>query len=448
VKHLLARALYSAVMRALLPLALLRLWWRGRAEPLYRHAWAQRLGLYGPGQRCPQAGSIWIHAVSLGETHAAAALIEALRAAQPDVHLLLTHGTATGWAAGQALSNQQGDAQTWLPLDTPGCVRRFLRHFQPAVGVLMETEVWPNLVLGAREQGVPMVLANARLSEQSQRQGQRLAMLFHPVMAAFSAVLAQSHADAQRLRAQGAARVQVCGHLKFDVRVNETLLKQGQGLREQLNQPVVMFAASREGEEAPLLDAWAGSAAQAAGMRLLIVPRHPQRFDEVEALIQARGWRLSRRSTWVETDWASLTDQHEADVWLGDSLGEMPLYYGLSQVALLGGSFAPLGGQNLIEAAACACPVIMGQHTFNFMQAAQWSEAAGAACRVTDLHAAVQQAYDWIQTGTIEDARQRASRFLEPHRGAAGVMAKVILELGRSENGPLSEVSSSRFAGP
>ncbi len=413
-------------MQLLLPLALLRLWWRGRAEPLYRHACLQRLGFYGLHPQRPQVGSIWVHAVSLGETHAAVPLIEALRAAKPDLRLLLTHGTATGWAAGQSLL-KPGDLQTWLPLDTPGCVRRFLRHFQPAVGVLMETEVWPNVVLCACEQGVPMVLANARLSEQSQRRGERLAVLFRPVMTAFAAVLAQSEADAQRLRAQGAACAQVSGHLKFDVRVNQVLLKQGQVLRDKLSQPVVMFAASREGEEAPLLDAWSGSAAQAAGMRLLIVPRHPQRFDEVAALIEQRAWRLSRRSAWPSLD--LLPDLNETDVWLGDSLGEMPFYYGLSQVALLGGSFAPLGGQNLIEAAACACPVIMGPHTFNFMQAAQWSEAAGAACRVADLRAAVQQAHDWIQTKATTQACRHASTFLEPHRGASSGMAKVILEL-------------------
>jgi 3-deoxy-D-manno-octulosonic-acid transferase len=430
-KHGWALAVYSAVMRVLLPLMLLRVWWRGRAEPLYRHAWAQRLGFYGAPQKPAQTGWMWIHAVSLGETHAAAPLIEALRAAEPSVRLLLTHGTATGWAAGQALL-KAGDVQTWLPYDTPGCVRRFLRHFEPAVGVLMETEVWPNLVLGAQRFEVPVVLANARLSAKSQRRGQQLSVLFRPVMASFSAVLAQSAADAQRLQDSGAFNAEVSGHLKFDVRVNETLLKQGQTLRAQLHKPVVMLAASREREEVMLLDAWMGSAAQTAGMRLLIVPRHPQRFDEVAACIQARGWRLWRRSIGLGPDVVApemvmTAAMREADVWLGDSMGEMALYYGLADVALLGGSFAPLGGQNLIEAAACACPVVMGPHTFNFMQAAQWSEAAGAARRVANMPAALELASAWIQSGEIEAAGRHAQGFLAPHRGAAATMAKAIL---------------------
>jgi 3-deoxy-D-manno-octulosonic-acid transferase len=437
IKFFLARKLYSMLMRALLPFALLRLWWRGRAEPLYRLAWARRLGLfYGSDQAQQKTDLIWIHAVSLGETHAAAPLIDALRASKPEMRLLLTHGTATGWAAGHALL-APGDIQTWLPLDTPGGVRRFLRRFKPAVGVLMETEVWPNLVLCAHELGVPMVLANARLSQHSQRRGQKLAVLFGPVMASFAAVLAQTQADAQRLSTQGAVNVEVAGHLKFDVQVNQTLRNQGKTWGQQLAHPVVMFAASREGEEALLLDAWRGSAAQQQGTRLLIVPRHPQRFDEVAALIQARGWRFSRRSSWGgvahSTPWPAelLAELQNADVYLGDTMGEMPLYYGMAQVALLGGSFAPFGGQNLIEAVAYNCPVIMGPHTYNFMQAAELAQAAGAAWRVADLPAAVDQLHAGMQSGAIKQAQLATQGFLEPHRGAAVQMAQVVLQVAR-----------------
>ena len=208
-----SRSAYSLLLRLATPLYLARLWWRSRREPLYRSHWAERLGGV---DAAPAQGRVWLHAVSLGETRAAAALIHALRRQRPGLRLLLTHGTATGREAGAALL-APGDAQAWLPYDTPGAVRRFLRHHQPALGVVMETEIWPNLLHAAQQAGVPMVLANARLSERSRAKGERLAALLHPALARFAAVLAQSEADAQRLRASGSSVVQVMGNLKFDV---------------------------------------------------------------------------------------------------------------------------------------------------------------------------------------------------------------------------------------
>jgi len=417
----LARRAYSHLLRLLTPVYVLRLWWRGRAEPLYHHAIGERLGNY---RGLPKAGALWVHAVSLGETRAAAVLIDALRRQQPTLHLLLTHSTATGREAGQALL-REGDAQAWLPYDTPGVVRRFFTQFRPAVGVLMETEIWPNLLHAARVAGVPMVLANARLSARSYRKGQRLAAVMYPAAASLTLVLAQTEDDAARLRDSGAREVLVCGNLKFDIAPDETLLARGRTWRTQLARSVVLAAVTREGEEAMLLAAWAQLPAAGRPL-LLIVPRHPQRFDEVVSLVQSAGLVPARRSQWTDVpDDAACA----ADVWIGDSMGEMPLYYAAADVALLGGSFAPLGGQNLIEAAACACPVVMGPHTFNFAEAAELSLAAGASLRVADMAEGVSRAMALARNGEREAFARRAVAFAAQHRGAARRMAQRIAPL-------------------
>ncbi len=427
-----ALRVYGAVMTLLLPVMLLRLWWRGRAEPLYRAALGERLGLGPPPER---VGRLWIHAVSLGETRASAALVEALRARRPGLQLLLTHGTATGRAAGAALL-QPGDVQAWLPWDSPGAVRRFLARHRPAIGVLMETEVWPALLDAARQQGVPMLLANARLSARSLRRGERMAALMRPALQGLQQVLAQTDGDAERLRALGAGGVQVHGNLKFDMAPDPLLLARGRAWRAALGRPVVLASSTREGEEATLLSHWAAAAASHARRGgqvplLLVVPRHPQRFDEVAALCLAAGLHLARRSAWTGQDLppaAALA----AEAWLGDSLGELPLYYAFADVALLGGSFAPLGGQNLIEAAACGCPLWMGPSTFNFDEAAAGAEAAGAASRASDLPAAIDGALQLLADPPRRQAQaERALQFAAAHRGAAGRMADAILAAWR-----------------
>ncbi len=414
-------------MRAALPLVFARYAWRARREPAYGAHWRERLGYPSVDAAGPvPPGRLWLHAVSLGETRAAAALVNALRARHPGLRLLLTHGTATGRAAGLDLL-RAGDAQVWLPLDTPGAVRRFLRTQQPALGVLMETEVWPNLLHAAQAAGVPLVLANARLSARSQAKGQRLAALLHPAMASFTAVLAQTESDAQRLRASGAQAgvVQVMGNLKFDMALPPALLAQGQAWRRALGRPVVLMSSSREGEEAPLLAAWL--ALPSPRPLLLLVPRHPQRFDAVATLVAAVGLTLQRRSAWgSDAGVQPPADAAAADVILGDSLGEMPLYYAAADVALLGGSFAPLGGQNLIEAAACGCPLLMGPHTYNFAQAADLSLAAGAAERLPDITAAVARAVALCASPQRALMGQRALAFAAQHRGAAARMAVAV----------------------
>jgi 3-deoxy-D-manno-octulosonic-acid transferase len=362
-----------------------------------------------------------VHAVSLGETRAAATLIEALRTHRPGTRLLLTCSTATGWEAGKHLL-RPGDLHAWFPYDTPGAVRRFLRRFRPGVGVLMETEIWPMLLHEARAARVPMVLANARLSERSQRRGARFDLLMRPAAGALTLVLAQTQADARRLGEAGAGRVQVAGNLKFDMSPSPKLLARGVEWRQLLQRPVVLAASTREGEEGPLLAAW--SALTSPRPLLLLVPRHPQRFDEVAAAVAASGQRLHRRSQWKDLP---PPEAAAADVWLGDSMGEMPLYYAAADVALLGGSFEPHGGQNLIEAAACGCPVVMGPHTFNFAEAAELALAARAGLRVKDIHDGVAQAASLAVDGRRNAWVERAFAFAASHRGATERMAQQIL---------------------
>ena len=415
-----ARAAYSLLLRIGLPIYLLRVLWRGRAEPLYATVIGERIGRY---RHAVAPGALWIHAVSLGETRAAAPLIVALRQARPGLRLLLTHGTATGRAAGRELL-RDGDLQAWLPWDTPGGTRRFLGHFAPAAGVLMETEIWPNVLAESRAWVLPVMLANARLSERSRRRGQRVDALLRPAFSSLAAAFAQTEADAARLREAGVGEVVVAGNLKFDLAPEASLIERGRRWKASLGaRPVVLAAVTREGEEASLLAAC--RALTAARPLLVVVPRHPQRFEAVAALIAEAGFGLSRRSAWGDSP---PRDAGAADVWLGDSMREMPIWYALADVALLGGSFEPLGGQNLIEAAACGCPVVMGPHTFNFADAAELALAAGAAIRVATLEEGVARALALV--GQDDERRQRGAAglaFAAAHRGAAARMVEAIL---------------------
>jgi 3-deoxy-D-manno-octulosonic-acid transferase len=413
------RQIYSAAMWAMQPLLRRKLARRGQDEPGYLEAIEERFGHYTqPAARVRDL--VWVHAVSLGETRAAAVLLNALRQAYPSVRIVLTHGTATGRAQGRSLL-KEGDVQVWQPWDTPQIVAKFLNHFKPRLGIVLETELWPNWVAQCQRAGVPLVQVNARMSEKSMRQAQRLAWLSRPAYQGLTAVLAQTEGDAQRLQALGAPVQGVLGNLKFDAQPDGIQLAQALVWKQSLPRPVVMLTSSREGEEAMWLDTLqamqASGHAVATQVQWLVVPRHPQRFDEVARLLTERGWQVSRRSQWINGP----AETPEAQtVWLGDSLGEMALYYGLADAALLGGSFAPLGGQNLIEATACGCPVVMGPHTFNFAEASQLAEEAGAAIRVADMAQAVTTALQMVNFGPDENAHvQACMEFSKAHRGAA-----------------------------
>ena len=426
-----ALKIYSVAMWALQPLLRRKLQRRGREEAGYLQAIEERFGHYT--QAPNEGGFVWVHAVSLGETRAAAVLLQALRAVQPGIRILLTHGTATGRAQGVSLL-QEGDVQVWQPWDTPAAVQRFLTQFKPRVGIILETELWPNWVAQCNKAHVPLVLVNARMSEKSMHQAQRLSWLSRPAYQGLSAVLAQTQADAERLQSLGAKVDAVLGNLKFDAKPDATQLALAKTWKQKLHRPVVLFTSSREGEEAmwldtlqALKDAPRDHQDHIHAVHWLVVPRHPQRFDEVAALIKERGWKVSRRSQWTDGPDADSPDDANT-IWLGDSLGEMALYYGLSDAALLGGSFAPLGGQNLIESTACGCPVIMGPHTFNFAEAAQLAEEAGAALRVQDMAQAVTTALQMVRFGPDENAHvQACMAFSQAHRGAAQRTAQALL---------------------
>ncbi len=415
--------IYGLLWRLILPFALLRLWWRGRAEPLYRRHWAERLGWFnGKSASATTTGPrVWVHAVSLGETRAAAPLIEALREKLPQMRLLLTHMTATGRAAGVELL-QPGDVQVWLPYDLPGPMRRFLRRFQPRAAVLMETEVWPNLAEQCRAAGVPVLLANARLSARSASRWQRWPSLARVAWGGLFAA-AQTPEDARRIQALGAAQATSLGNLKFDMRPDPALMQLGEQWKAAAARPVLLLASTREqggqSEEALLLATLPLALAQRA--LLVWVPRHPQRFDAVAQLLAGQGHAVQRRSMGAPTA--------ETAVWLGDSLGEMAAYYAMADAAFIGGSLLPLGGQNLIEACACGCPVVLGPSQFNFAAAAQSAIDGGAALRAADAAQVWAAFAHWLDDPTLrQQASQSARAFAAAHQGAAQRQADWIVE--------------------
>ncbi|MEO8536436.1 MAG: 3-deoxy-D-manno-octulosonic acid transferase, partial [Betaproteobacteria bacterium] len=275
------RHVYTLLWLVALPLMPLRLWWRGRREPGYRTFVGERFGVYRSPVDPSQTGLVWIHAVSLGETRAVAPLIERLRREMPDQRILLTHMTATGREAGRALYGTEV-VQAWLPYDVPFAVRGFLAHFRPRAGLLVETELWPNVVAESSRAGVALFLVNARLSERSARRYARITSLSAPMFRALKGTAAQSDADARRLADAGAIRVAVTGNLKFDVAVPAAERQRGRELRAQFGaaRPVLLLASTRDGEEALLLDAYARSRdILPKSLLLVVVPRHPQRFD-------------------------------------------------------------------------------------------------------------------------------------------------------------------------
>lgn len=406
----LARALYTALGVAVIPFLPLRLWWRGRREPTYRHAIGERFGRYE--STAVNAPLLWVHAVSVGETRAALPLVQRLQSEYPRASVLLTHMTATGRQTGRSLFGD-GVAQAWLPYDLPFAVRAFFDHFQPVAGFLMETEVWPNMVAQAQAIGLPLFLINARMSRRSARGYAHVPSLTRPLFARLAGVAAQSPDDAARLTALGAPAPVVTGNIKFDIAVPAEARTLGHQLRIRFGatRPVWVAASTRDGEEALILDALAQTPLPRDTV-LVIVPRHPQRFAEVAALLAARGVPYVRRSD----------DRHvpaDIGVVLGDSMGELLAYYAAADLAFIGGSLLPLGGQNLIEALAVGAPVLIGPHTFNFNEAAMGAVAAGAAQRVADAEALIQAVEALFRDPAQRDAmREAAGAFHAAHRGA------------------------------
>jgi 3-deoxy-D-manno-octulosonic-acid transferase len=339
--------------------------------------------------------------------------------------------TPTGRAAGEQIARALPAriVQRYLPYDLPFAVRRFLREARPRAGIVLETEVWPNLLFCARDARVPMLLVNARLSERSLAKAQRWPALVRAAGACFDRVAAQTAADRDRIAQLYAGPIDVIGNLKFDFTPPEDLLARGRALRQRLgNRPVWLFASTREGEEQLLLSAQKKSGSDTDFRKsvsdpvFLVVPRHPQRFEEVGRLLEAGGLRVVRRSALGEG-----AEPIDADALLGDSMGEMAMYYAAADVALIGGSLQPLGGQNLIEACACGCPVVVGPHMFNFEQATRDALDVGAAIQVGDAPAALRAMAEL----TADPARLAAMRaaalsFAHAHRGATERAARLV----------------------
>ena len=423
-----ARFFYNLALLLLLPYVGLHLLLRGRRQPEYLRHLGERFGRYPTPQPSPRRGEgaglpspadgrgaggegvIWLHAVSVGETRAAVPLVAALKERYPGHRILLTHMTPTGRRTSEELLGD-GVLRAYLPYDYPLAVRRFLRHFRPAVGVIMETELWPNLVAACKAQGVPLLLANARLSEKSARRYARFPNLTRAALEGFAALAAQTEQDAARLRALGAPQVEVLGNVKFDLLPPPEQLALGEALRQGMGaRPVLLAASTREGEETLL---FAALAQRPLGEALLVVvPRHPQRFEEVAALAVRAGLTLQRRSE-------NAPVAAQTQVLLGDSMGELFAYYAACDVAFIGGSLLDYGSQNLIEACAVGRPVLIGPSTYNFSHAAEQALECDAAKQVGTAEELLDAAQALLRDEAARRRMGEAGReFAARHRGA------------------------------
>lgn len=401
------RFLYTLLLYAALPFVPLKLLWRGMKQCEYLQHWGERFGSYG--QMKPLEPVIWLHCVSVGETHAAAPLIKALQQQYPKHQVLLTHTTPTGRAASEQLF---GDTvqRVYLPYDVPFAVQRFLKHFTPSLGLLMETEIWFNLIAGCKQNKVPLLLLNARLSERSAKGYAKLGSLMTNGLNALTAVAAQSEADAARFIALGAHDVSVTGNLKFDVTPPADSLEKGIELRTTFGKrrSVFLAASTREGEEALILEA-------VRGLKVLtvIVPRHPQRFDAVATLLAEEGFSFVRRST------IATQVEKSVQVVLGDSMGEMFSYYSACDFTFVGGSLLNFGGQNLIEPASMGKPILIGEHTFNFAEASANAIASGAAIQVSNATDLRHQIVSLLQNPAQRNSMHKAAtQFSQASTGA------------------------------
>jgi 3-deoxy-D-manno-octulosonic-acid transferase len=430
ISHRLMMGLYQLFWYLVLPLALARLLWKGRLQQGYREHINERLGMSWPISGA--TSRIWVHAVSVGETRASAPLIDAL--IQSGEKILLTHMTPTGRDAGHQLFAEHIASgqlvQSYLPYDIHWAVNSFYRYFSIKVGLIMETEVWPTLILSARQNSLPVILVNARLSERSARRVSRFSNFAQLIYQSFTKILAQTNLDAKRYGSLGLSNVMVTGNLKFDVMPNSQQLEHALALKKQLTQQlqIVCAASTREGEESLIIEAWKiflQSKENSNEFCLLIVPRHPQRFDDVFTQLQSSFPKVLRRSSMNDQE-LSKTINH-GSVILGDSMGEMSFYYALSDIVIMGGSLLPLGGQNFIEACALGRPIILGEHIFNFQQASADVIDARAAIRITDVGDLV-KAMDLLLTNhqVKEEMSTNALDFANQHTGATKKIVAVI----------------------
>jgi len=404
------RALYTLAFYLLLPVTLLRLWWRGRQAPAYRRRWRERLGFVAPQSAAP----LWVHAVSVGETVAIAPLVELLLSRHPELPILMTTMTPTGAERVRALFGDRV-RHLYCPWDLPDALARFHRRVRPRALVIVETELWPNLVHGCAARGVPVLLANARLSARSARGYQRFHGLTRPMLQRLYRVVAQHQADGDRFVALGLppAHLRVSGSIKFDIEVRPEWRAAGLRLRQAWGErPVLVAGSTHEGEEAMLLQVLKTLQGRHPTLLLVLVPRHPERFGAVWQQCRDAGVAVARHSL-------GETVGDGVSVYLGDTMGELMAFYAAADVVFVGGSLVPRGGHNPLEPAALCKPVLMGAEVFNFQPICEALEAAGGLVRVTDAAGLEAQIGALLaDAGLCRTQGDAACRFVEHNRGA------------------------------
>ncbi|WP_447594381.1 lipid IV(A) 3-deoxy-D-manno-octulosonic acid transferase [Aquipseudomonas campi] len=417
------RHLYTLLLHLLLPIIVLRLFWRAWRAPAYGRRIGERFAFGLPPMR---QGGIWVHAVSLGESIAAAPLIRELLARYPHLPITVTSMTPTGSERIQALFGERIQ-HCYLPYDLPWACTRFFRHVQPRLAVIMETELWPNHIHQCAKHGVPAALANARLSERSARGYARFHKLTAPMLADLSLIAAQTHVEAERFRQLGArdSCVQVTGSIKFDLSVDAELPRRATALRQEWSateRPVWIAASTHAGEDEVVLAAHRRLLADYPQALLILVPRHPERFVAVFDLCQREGFSTVRRSRGD-----AVTAQ--TTVLLGDTLGELLFLYALADLAFVGGSLVENGGHNLLEPAALGKPLLSGPHLFNFLEIAAQLSAANDLLEVSDAEMLYQHLANLF--GEPDRAQQMAAGGLAVLQANQGSLERLLVGLER-----------------
>ena len=402
----LLRFLYSSCFYCCLPFIIAAKFWRARKAPAYAHGWFERLA-YQPLSKT-QVNGLWLHAVSLGEVNAALPLIEALLNHYPNLPLTITTTTPTGKQRIQTVLGKRVFYQ-YLPFDLPGMMRRFLSQLQPKLGIIMESELWPNLCAIAQKQTIPLMLANGRLSPSSQRGYLRCLDLTHAMLRSFAALAVQSELDAERYRVITAypERIHVTGNLKCQIKLPDTIRAQGETLRAsfQAHRPIWIAASTHALEEPQILQAHRQLLHELPHALLILVPRHPERFQDVASYVQAQGFTTSQRS--------QKNLNADCQIFIGDTMGELLLFYAAADVAFVGGSLAPIGGHNPLEPIALEIPTIMGPEIFNMQALAEQLLDAGAMLTVHDGQQLAKHVHLLLQNKTAKEALvQKASAFL------------------------------------